>query len=379
MLQIGRHATGSCGGLSRRAFVQAGALAPWATAPVAWQANQARAEGRPRAKSVILLWLWGGPSHLDLFDPKPEAPLDIRGPFAPIATRLPGVQFGETLPRLAARNDQFALVRSNVNFQQGHLEAGTLGLSAANLLTAVPEPHFGAVLAKARGYGNLPPFVAVGNGPVRDVVGLVKGQGGGRWGEAHDPFRIRCDDLGQVEIPALQLLEGQTPQALADRTRLRQSLDLLRAEVDQVRDERLGVWDKSWQRACDLLGSPTARAALDLGTESEAVRQSYGYTTFGQSCLLARRLVEAEVPFVQVNWSTYVAGPPRAHFRPGRGRAAGRSARAGPARQHAGADAGGIWTDPADQRADGPRSLAGLLLFDLGRGGGEARGCGGAE
>jgi len=288
MLQIGRHATGCCSGLTRRAFVQAGTLAPLALA-----ACPAVAEGRKPAKSVILLWLWGGPSHIDLVDPKPEAPLDIRGPFAPIATRLPGVQFCETLPRLAARNDQFSLVRSNVNFQQGHLEAGTLGLSASNLLTAIPEPHFGAVLAKARGYGSLPPFVALGNGPVRDVVGLVKGQGGGRWGEAHDPFRIRCDDRGQVEIPALQLIEGQTPQALADRTRLRESLDLLQAGVDQARDERLGVWDKSWQRACDLLTSPAARAALDLGAERDDVRDSYGYTTFGQSCLLARRLVGA--------------------------------------------------------------------------------------
>lgn len=306
MLQIGRHATGSCGGISRRAFVQAGSLAPLAMAAAAGGTPQATGGERAAAKSVILIWLWGGPSHLDLVDPKPEAPLDIRGPFASIATRLPGVHFAETLPRLAARNDQFALVRSNVNFQQGHLEAGTLGLSAANLLTAIPEPHFGAVLAKTRGYGSLPPFVAVGNGPVRDVVGLVKGQGGGRWGEAHDPFRIRCDDLGTVEIPALQLIEGQTPQALADRTRLRESLDLLRSGIDQVRDERLGVWDKSWQRACDLLTSPEARAALDLGAETDAVRQSYGYTTFGQSCLLARRLVEADVPFVQVNWSTYV-------------------------------------------------------------------------
>ena len=135
MLQIGRHATGSCGGLSRRAFVQAGALAPLAMAAAAGGMPQATAGERAVAKSVILVWLWGGPSHLDLFDPKPEAPLDVRGPFAPIATRLPGVQFCETLPRLAARNDQFALVRSNVNFQQGHLEAGTLGLSAANLLT----------------------------------------------------------------------------------------------------------------------------------------------------------------------------------------------------------------------------------------------------
>ena len=303
MLQIGNHATRSCQGLSRRAFVQAGAIAPLGLSLVERLNAGEQESGRVPAKSVILLWLWGGPSHLDTFDVKPDAPLDIRGAFAPIQTKLPGIQFAETLPRLAARNDQFALVRSMVNFQQGHLEAGTLSLSASNTLTATPEPHFGAVLGKARGFGSLPPFIAVGNGAVRDVVGLVKGQGGGRWGAAFDPFRVRCDDEGQVEVPSLELIEGQSPGALADRTKLRRELDLLLASAN---DQRLDTWDKSYQRAFELLTSPGARAALDLSTERPDVRADYGKTTFGQSCLLSRRLVEAGVPFVQVNWSTYV-------------------------------------------------------------------------
>lgn len=303
MLQIGNHPTGSCQGLTRRAFVQAGTIAPLGLGMADRLQGADEPTGRATARSVILLWLWGGPSHLDTFDVKPEAPLDIRGAFAPIQTRLPGIQFAETLPRLAARNDRFALVRSMVNFQQGHLEAGTLSLSASNLLTGTPEPHFGAILGKVRGYGSLPPFMAVGNGPVRDVVGLVKGQGGGRWGEAHDPFRVRCDDEGQVEVPSLELIPGQTPTALTDRRRLRQELDQL---LSATQDSRLETWDKSHQRACELLTSPAARAALDLSTERPDVRADYGKSTFGQSCLLARRLVEADVPFVQVNWSTYV-------------------------------------------------------------------------
>lgn len=303
MLQIGGHTTGSCQGLSRRAFVQAGAIGPLGLSLLDRMSTPVVAAPEARAKSVILLWLWGGPSHLDTFDPKPEAPLDIRGAFSPLQTRIPGVVFAETLPRLAVRNDQFALVRSMVNFQQGHLEAGTLSLSAANLLATAPEPHIGAILGKARGDGNLPPFIAVGNGPVRDVVGLVKGQGGGRWGDAYDPFRVRCDDEGQVEVPSLQLIEGQSPAALADRNKLRSELDRLLASQES---RRLETWDKSYQRACDLLTAPGARRALDLSEERPDTRADYGKTTFGQSCLLARRLVEAGVPFVQVNWSTYV-------------------------------------------------------------------------
>lgn len=302
MLEIGTIASHDCQSVSRRAFVKAGTLAPLAAAFANSNQTTCAADHRA-AKSVILLWLWGGPSHLDTFDPKPEAPLDIRGPFAPIATRLPGVQFTELLPQLAARNDQFALVRSMVNFQQGHLEAGTLSLSAANILTATPEPHFGAVLGKVRGQSDLPPFMAIGDGPVRDVVGLVKGQGGGRWGAAHDPFRVRCDEDGYVDVPSLKLIEGQTINALADRTRLRRELDSYERHIN---DTRLDVWERSYERACDLLTTPAARAAIDLTKEAEATRRKYGQSTFGQSCLLARRLVEAHVPFVQVNWSTYV-------------------------------------------------------------------------
>ena len=302
MLTVGSQTIQTCAGLSRRGLL----LASAAAAPrVLWpELSQAALEAgpQPRARSVILLWLWGGPSHLDTFDPKPLAPADVRGPFSSIATRTPGISFAETLPRLAARSDRFALCRSNINFPPGHLEAGTLGLSGANELTNPPEPAMGAVLGRVRGYGALPPFVAVGRGPVRDVVGLVTGQGGGRWGSAHDPFRLKCDDLGQVEIPALELLPGQTTAGLSDRVRLRSELDRLQRQADR----RIEAWDGGYQRAYELIASPTARQALDLSAESPATRAAFGASSFGQSCLLARRLVEAGVPFIQVNWSSYV-------------------------------------------------------------------------
>ena len=121
MMGIGSFSTGDCQGLSRRAFLQIGAGLPFATG----LAEMAQAAKAPKAKSVLVVWLFGGPSHLDLFDPKPEAPAEYRGPFASIPTRTPGVRFTELLPRLAARSDRFSLIRTNINYNGGHRPAGS--------------------------------------------------------------------------------------------------------------------------------------------------------------------------------------------------------------------------------------------------------------
>src|SRR5207248_3351290 len=135
----------SCQGVSRRTFLRAGVVAPFALE--AATSDGFAASEAPRARSVLLVWLGGGPSHLDLFDPKPKAPAEYRGPFATIATRTPGVRFTELLPRLAARSDRFALVRSNVNFDGGHREAGSIALTGAGRTVAsgVYPPNFGSI------------------------------------------------------------------------------------------------------------------------------------------------------------------------------------------------------------------------------------------
>jgi uncharacterized protein (DUF1501 family) len=298
MLEIGSFRARSCQGIGRRAFLRAGALMPLALSLPAQAAEPAA-----RAKSVLLVWLWGAPSHLDTCDPKPNAPAEFRGPFSTIPTRTPGVRFSELLPRLAARSDRFALVRSNRNFHGGHLEAGTIGLTGMPLETPGAAPNFGSVVARQRGPGALPPFVAVGRGYPRDVVGVMKGYGGGNWGKVYDPFLVHCSDRGAVSIPALQLLDGLTPQHLADRRALLRDLDGLRRRVEAAELEK---WDATAQKAYALLTAPEARQALDLSREPEKTRAAYGQTSFGQSLLLGRRLVQAGVPYVQVNWSQYV-------------------------------------------------------------------------
>ena len=298
MLKIGSFNTNVCQGISRRSFLQAGLTVPFAAS----LAHLAAAEA-PKAKSVLLLWLWGAPSHLDTFDPKPNAQAEFRGPFSTIATKTPGVRFSELLPRSAARSDRFALIRSNKNHHGGHLEAGTIGLTGAAAASEGLAPNFGAVIARQRGTNQLPPFMAIGRGNPRDVVGVMKGYGGGNWGKVYDPFLVNCSDTGSVDIPSLQLLDGLTPQHLQDRRSLLAELDGMRRKVD---NGDLQKWDATNQRAYALLTSPDARKALDLTREDAKTRAAYGRTAFGQSCLLARRLVEARVPYVQVNWSQYV-------------------------------------------------------------------------
>ena len=265
--------------------------------------SRVRRRRRRKARSVLLVWLGGGPSHLDLFDPKPKAPVEYRGPFATIATRTPGVRYTELIPKLAARSDRFSLIRSNVNFHDGHREAGSIALTGASAASTVYPPNFGSVVARERGHDALPRFISIARGAIGDGVGPIQGYGGGTWGRGFDPFLIGCTDKGQVEMPSLKLADGLSPARLADRRYLLGEIDRLRRTADAGGHD---VWDSLQQRAYALLTSPAGIAALDLSRESAATRAAYGQTSFGQSCLLGRRLVEAGVPYVQVNWSRFV-------------------------------------------------------------------------
>jgi hypothetical protein len=298
MFDVGSFRAALHGGMSRRAFLSAGALTPLVLG------GQAGAvEGAVKPASVILLWLWGAPSHLDTFDPKPNAAAEIRGPFGTIPTKTPGVRFTELFPKTAARSDQFALIRSMVNFDGGHLKAGSIGLTGMLEGKNAEVPNFGSVVAKHRGAKDLPAFMAVGRGNPRDVVGPMKGFGGGTWGRNYDPLLVGCSESGETDIPALRLLDGLSPAALDDRRKLLGDLDRLNRSADRP---SFDGWDAARKRAYALLTTPDARAALDVSREKPAVREAFGQTSFGQSCLLARRLVQAGVPYVQVNWSQYV-------------------------------------------------------------------------
>lgn len=305
MIDFGSFKARDCGGSTRRSFLRTAATIPLAmSAGLPTPEAIADAKSRAKAKSVILLWLWGGPSHIDLVDPKPDASMDYRGPFGTINTQTTGMRFTELLPRMAARSDKFSVIRSMVNTNNGHPGAGTVGLTGFEESPGPVQPNFGAIVSKHRGQsGSLPPFFYVGKGIPRDLPTRIEGYGGGTLGKAFDPFLVSASDRGEVSIPTLKMMPNMSPGRISDRRQLLTQLDEERYRLDAAKVEE---WGHKYQSAYGLLTSAEARAAFDLTQESAKTRSSYGRSTFGQGCLLARRLAEAGVPYVQVNWSEYV-------------------------------------------------------------------------
>lgn len=306
MLNVGGFRSRNCSGVSRRSFLRLGATAS-AGLGMSSLAPAAVPSGTARVKSVIVLWLWGAPSHLDTFDPKPDAPAEYRGPFSPIATQTPGVYFSELFPQLAQRSDRLAVIRSMKTFDGSHPGAGTWGLTGFAEDPEPVRPNFGSIIARhtlqTKGPAELPPFFYVGRGIPRDLPRRIKGYGGGQLGQLYDPFLVNCLADGSVELPALDLLEGLSPSRMIDR---RQLLDIVDQAPCRLDAAGITTWDRTYQAAYGLLTQPETRAAFDLTREPDRIRAHYGATSFGQSCLLARRLVEAQVPYIQVNWSEYV-------------------------------------------------------------------------
>lgn len=295
MIEIGGFRTRTCRGKDRRAFVRMAA-----SLPVAWGlagVDVAGAASNAQAKSVMVIWLWGGPSQLDTFDPKPKAPSEYRGPFSAISTRSPGVQFSEPFPRLADRSQHLAVIRSTV-FSGNH----GLGPLTGSIVP-MGQPNFGSILAKHRGSDReLPGFVSIvpPRGPSHGAFLLTQnGRGGGNLGASYDPFMASCSADGNTELRGLKLIDGLSLTRLEDRRLLRGELDNLkrRADGDYVQ------WNEQFEGAYRLLTSADSLKAFDLGLEPAKERERYGHTSFGQSLLLGRRLIEAGTPYVQVNWS----------------------------------------------------------------------------
>jgi hypothetical protein len=227
--------------------------------------------------------LVGGPSQLETFDPKPDAPEEIRGPFRSIATSVPGIRVGEHLPRLARKMDQFSLIRSMHHGEAPIHETGHQLIQTGRLCRPGEEnPHLGSVAARLLGPRNgLPPSMIV-PGPITDTgVKVPHGQTSGWLGEAYEPFRVADDPASATYNPSL-------------------ILDRARRFLDRALDHAEGSSRALAAQAEPLLGD-RARAAFRLDLERDDLREAYGRDTFGQSCLLARRLVEAGVRLVTVN------------------------------------------------------------------------------
>lgn len=254
------------------------------------------------ATSCILIWLDGGPSHIDSFDPKPNAPAEIRGDFNPIATRMPGIHFAEVMPRLAAINDKFTIVRSIRHDQNNH-GAGNHYLTTG-APTRIPvscgafasyHPSMGSVVSHERGANNgMPAYFSIPE--------MTRSGGPNFLGARHAPFVV-SDDPNQE---AFRVRDVTIPRDLADgrsmgRRELRAQLDqMLRFHDRAAGDPALGV-DENFQQAVSIMNSAIAQRAFEIQREPNRIRDAYGRTNLGQQALLARRLVEAGVPFVTLN------------------------------------------------------------------------------
>lgn len=268
-----------------------------------------------KAKSCIVLFMLGGPPQHETWDPKPDAPKEIRGDFGCIATRTPGVQVGELMPKTAAMTDKIAILRAMATDDNAHSSSGYWMLTGRphapknqeNALPGSPNdwPSMGAVVRKVKGdRTSLPGSLRLPE-EIWNTGRLVwPGQNAGWLGNQADPWLLSCDP----NDPAFRVPDITLPDDLSeDRFRLRQSMRALMGKKHQHLSSFNSVRDwNQWQsKAIDLLQTKEATQAFDLEKESAAVRDRYGRNRFGQSVLLARRLVQAGVSLVQVNWTRW--------------------------------------------------------------------------
>lgn len=299
-----------CDGLSRREVMRAGGLGLLGLSLADLQAAPAVARSG-KARSCIVLFLMGGPPQHSTWDPKPDAPAEIRGAFKPIATRVPGIQIGELLPLTAARMDKVCLLRAVSTNDSAHSSSGYAMLTGephrpTNVENAKPGapndwPSMAAIVQHLhRGPRPLPPAVRLPHHIFNTDSSVWPGQDAGWLGRAANPWLFYCQPASkQLLGPELSFTADLPSGRIDDRRSLLEQIDGGLRSADST---AFLPHDSQRQQAYDLLRSPRARNAFDLEREPAATRDRYGRGQFGQSVLLSRRLVEAGVSLVQVNW-----------------------------------------------------------------------------
>src|SRR5688572_29365222 len=332
MLSIPGISGSTCDGFSRREFIRVGgagllglSLPQILSLEKQAQANPHSKKGKSgwgKAKSVILVFLQGGPSHIDIWDPKPDAVREIRGEFSTIETKIKGCLFTEVMPKLAKVMDKATLVRS-LNYTPAGLfnhtaamyqmmtgytpdrvsPSGQLEPPAAN-----DFPTAGSNIAKMLPQqGSMLPFVMLPRPPQESNV-IGKGGTAGFLGAAYDPYYMYQDPAKKIDLKDLTLRSDVTKDRMERRATLLQKVNGAMPEIEKA--VKANALDSYYQKALDLVISGKARNAFDLELESKELRELYGMNTFGQGLLMARRLIEAGTRFVQVNWPAVANGNP---------------------------------------------------------------------
>lgn len=289
MINLGRILAHDCQGIHRREFLRLGS-AGFAGLSLAGAVRERGAIAGPPAvpeRSCIFIYLAGGPSQFETFDPKPAAPLEIRGPWGAVRSAVPGTLLGEMLPELARRTDRFALLRA-LNHTNGlHQPWPMMTGNMPHRIT-----HGAAVtFLKRAAESTMPAHVNLG--PKLSI-------GAGALGRSAEPLEIADPASAAAALDEFTLSHDIDPDRLGDRQLLLKNIDDLRRLVDASPAVR--AQNATYQRAIGVLTSSRVRDAFDLAREPESRRDRYGANSFGQSCLLARRLIEAGTRFVQINW-----------------------------------------------------------------------------
>lgn len=300
--------TRTCAGISRRSALQIGTLAGLGLSlPAFLKAQQlAAAEGKPSKEvNCILIWTQGGTSHHDTFDPKPDAPVSVRGEFGVIPTATPGVVFTEIVPRMAKEQKRFALLRG-WNPQNGsHGTADQWVMSGRKLNQAIAYPCYGSVVSHYQGFKTaMPPFVQLGSSIDRRFGGGSPGV----LGLQHAAFEMLADpNAAKFDVRDITPPSGISHERVDQRRAILTRLDQMQRNAE-LQPEAFNALDEHYKTAFNMITSPETKRAFAIDQEEAPLRDAYGRTKFGQSCLLARRLIESGVRFVTVTdggWDTH--------------------------------------------------------------------------
>src|SRR5205814_6189366 len=289
--------------MTRRDFLHAGSLAFLGLSVSDLMSLKAFGAVDPsKDMNCIMLFLVGGPSQLDTWDMKPNAPAEIRGPYKPIPTNVSGIQICEVFPRMAKHADKYSIVRSMYHTAAAVHDTGHQMMQTGRLFQGgVEHPHYGCVLSKLKGpKGDVPAHVLLPRTIGNTGGNMPHGQNAGFLGKTYDPFVLNADPSDpNFKVPDLLPPDYLSALRVDRRRNWREMIDRTVSKFETSQDARL--LDATFHQAYTLMSSQKAREAFELAKEPEDTRRRYGQNRFGQSCLLARRLIEAGVRFVTVN------------------------------------------------------------------------------
>lgn len=306
MLDLMTSLSRTCDGVSRRSFMQIGALGGLGMSlPSVLAAKASGAEPTSNDVNCVLIWSQGGVSHHDTLDPKPHAPVSIRGEYGSIDTAVPGVQFTEICPTLARELNRFAVLRGWNPENGSHGTADQFVMSGRKFNPAVHYPTYGSVVSHFKGFKSaLPPFVQLGTNIDRRFGGGQPGV----LGLEHGAFEMNADPSAKdFVVRDITPPNGINMDRVSRRQQALAKLDQLQRKAD-LQPDKFAALDESYQAAFNMITSPATKKAFAIEQESEGLRDRYGRSKFGQSCLLARRLLQAGVRFVTVTsggWDTH--------------------------------------------------------------------------